>query len=43
VYVKGSDLNVNVKVFEVVIKVDGETKYAKIVNMFSFTLKNIVS
>ncbi len=42
-YVKDSDLNVNVKVFEVAIKVDGETKYAKIVNMFSFTLKDIVS
>jgi hypothetical protein len=36
--VKDFDPNAHVKVFKVVIKANGETKYAKNVNMFSFTL-----
>jgi hypothetical protein len=39
-YVK--DPNVYVKVFKVTIRVHGEIKDAKIINLFSFTLKNIV-
>ncbi len=42
-YVKDFDPNVHVKVFKVAIKANGETKYAKIVNMFTFTLRDIVS
>jgi len=39
-YVKDFDPNVHVRVFKIVISVNGETKDAKIVNLFSFTLKN---
>jgi hypothetical protein len=34
-YVKDSDPNVHVKVFKVAIRTNGETKNAKIVNMFT--------
>jgi hypothetical protein len=41
--VKDSDPNVHVKVFKVAIKTNGETKDIEIINMFSFTLKDIES
>jgi hypothetical protein len=40
--VKDSNLDVHARVFKVVIKANDETKYSKIVNVFSFTFKNIV-
>jgi hypothetical protein len=42
-YVRNFNPNVNVKVFKVAIKANNETNDAKIVNIFSFTLKHIVS
>jgi hypothetical protein len=41
-YVKDFDPNVQVKVFKVAIKANGETDDAAIVNIFSFTFRNIV-
>jgi hypothetical protein len=41
--VKHFDPDVHVRVFKATIKANGEIKDAKIVYMFSFTLKNIVS
>jgi hypothetical protein len=41
-YVKDLNPNVNVKVFKFAIKKNGETKDAKIVNLFNFTLKDII-
>jgi hypothetical protein len=41
-YVKDSNPNAHVKVFKVAIRANGETKYAKNVNMFSFTFSDIV-
>jgi hypothetical protein len=42
-YVKDSDLNVHVKIFKVAIKANTEIDDVEIVNMFIFTLKNIMS
>jgi hypothetical protein len=42
-FVKDFDLDAHVKVFKVAIKVNGETKYVDIVNLFSFTFKDIMS
>jgi len=41
-YVKDSNLDVHVKVLKVAIRTNGETEDAKIGNLFSFTLRNIV-
>ncbi len=41
-YVKDFDPNAHVKVFKVAIKVHSETNDAKIINLFSFTLRDIV-
>jgi hypothetical protein len=41
--VKDFDPYAHVKVFKVAIKANGKTEDAKIVNMFNFTLKDIVS
>jgi hypothetical protein len=41
-YVKDFDPNAHVKVFKATIKANGEKEDVKIVNMFSFTLKDIV-
>jgi hypothetical protein len=40
--VKVFDLNVHVKVFKVAIRSNGETKDAEIVNLLSFTFKDIM-
>jgi len=37
-----ADLDVHVKVFKVAIKANGEIDDAKIVNLFSFTFRDIV-
>jgi len=42
-YVNDSDPNVHVRVFKVAIRTNSETYDAKFVNMFSFTLNDIVS
>jgi hypothetical protein len=42
-YVKDSDLDAHVEVFKVTIRANSETNDAKIVNLFSFTLGNIMS
>jgi hypothetical protein len=42
-YVKDCNLDPHVRVFKTTIKTNGETKEVKIVNMFSFTLKDIMS
>ncbi len=42
-YVKDSNQNAHVWIFKAVIKANGETKDAKIVILFSFTFKDIVS
>ncbi len=42
-YLKGFDPNVCVKIFKSTIRANGEIEDAKIVNMFSFTLEDIVS
>jgi len=39
-YVNNFNLDAHVRVFKVAIKANGETKDVKIVNMFSFTLKD---
>jgi len=41
-YVKDFDSNVHVKVFKAIIKANSETNDAKFVNLFSFTLKDIL-
>jgi hypothetical protein len=41
-YVKDFDPNVRVRVFKATIRANGETKDAKIVDLFSFTFKNIM-
>jgi hypothetical protein len=41
-YVKDSNPNVHVIVFKAAIRANGETKDEKIVNLFSFTLKDIM-
>jgi hypothetical protein len=41
-YVKDSDLDAHVRVFKVAIKENKEIDDAKIVNLFSYTFKNIV-
>jgi hypothetical protein len=41
-YVKDSDPYVHVRVFKVVIKVNNETNDVEIVNLFNFTLKDIM-
>jgi hypothetical protein len=41
-YVKNSDLDVHVKVLKAAIRANGKIEYAKIVNMFSFTFRDIV-
>ncbi len=40
---KDFDLDAHVRVFKVTIKANSETNDAKIVNMFNFTFKNIVT
>jgi hypothetical protein len=42
-YVKYFDPNVHVRIFKVVIRANSETYDAKIVNVFSFTLRNMMS
>jgi hypothetical protein len=42
-YVKDSDSNVHVRVFEAAIRTNSETNDAKIVNLFNFSLRDIVS
>ncbi len=42
-YVKDSNPNVHVKVFKAAIKTNSETNDAKIVNVFNFSLRDIVS
>jgi hypothetical protein len=42
-YVKDFHPNVHVRVFNVAIRTNGEIEDAKIVNMFSFSLRDIVS
>ncbi len=41
-YVKDFDPNVHVRVFKATIRTNGETEDAKIVNLFSFTLRDIM-
>jgi hypothetical protein len=41
--VKDFDPNAHVKVFKATIKINGEIEDAKIVDLFSFTLRNNVS
>jgi hypothetical protein len=41
-YVKNSDQDAHVRIFKATIKANGETKYADIVNLFSFTLRDTV-
>jgi hypothetical protein len=41
-YVKDSDPNVHVRVFKVAFRTNSETNDAKIIDMFSFTLKDIM-
>ena len=42
-YVKDFDPNAHVRVFKVVVRTNSETNDAKFVNMFNFTLRDIVS
>jgi len=42
-YVKDFGLDVHLRVFKATIRANGEIEDAKFVNMFSFTLKDIVS
>jgi hypothetical protein len=37
-YVKDFDPDIHVKFFKATIRTNGETKYAKIINLFIFTL-----
>jgi hypothetical protein len=39
-YVKDFDLNTHVRVFKATIKANGQTKYVKIINLFSLTFRN---
>jgi hypothetical protein len=39
-FVKGTNLDVHIKVFKKAIKINGETMEANIINLFGFTLKN---
>jgi hypothetical protein len=41
-YVKNSDPNAHVGLFKTTIRANNETNDVKIVNMFSFTLKDII-
>jgi hypothetical protein len=41
-YVKDSDPNAHVKVFNIAIRTNGELEDVEIVNLFSFTFKDIV-
>jgi hypothetical protein len=41
--VKDSNLNAHVRIFKIAIKTNGETKDLEIVNLFSFTFKDIMS
>jgi hypothetical protein len=41
-YVKDSDPNVHVKVFKATIRKNGETDNVKFINLFNFTLKDIM-
>ncbi len=41
-YVKDSDLDIHVKVFRVAIRANGEIDDEKIINLFSFTLRDIM-
>jgi hypothetical protein len=41
-YVKDSNPNVHVRILKVAIRANGERNDAKIVNLFSFTLRDIV-
>jgi hypothetical protein len=41
-YVKDSNLDVHVRVFKAVIKANGEIEDAEFVNLFSFTLRDIM-
>ncbi len=41
-YVKNIDLDVHIRIFKKTIKVNGETMEADIINLFSFTLKDII-
>jgi hypothetical protein len=41
-YVKDFDPNAHVRVFKVAIIINGETKDVEIVNLFSFTFRDIV-
>ncbi len=42
-YAKDFDPNAHVRVFKAIIRANGETKDVEIVNLFNFTLKDIVS
>ncbi len=42
-YVKDFDLDAHVKKFKATIRANGETKDAEIINLFSFTLRDIMS
>jgi hypothetical protein len=42
-YVENTNPNVHVRVFKAIIKANGETYDVEIVNLFNFTLKDIVS
>ncbi len=42
-YVKNFDPNAHVRVFKATIKANNETNDAKIINLFSFTFRDIVS
>jgi hypothetical protein len=42
-YAKDVDPNVHVRVFKVVIRINGETSDVEIVNLFSFILRDIMS
>jgi hypothetical protein len=42
-YVKDSDPNAHVRIFKIVIRANNEIDDVEIVNIFSFTLKDIVS
>ncbi len=42
-YVKDSKPDAHIRIFKVVIKANSETNDAKIINLFSFSLRDIVS
>jgi hypothetical protein len=41
-YVKDFDPNAHVRIFKAAIRANGKRKDAKIINMFSFTFKDVV-